>query len=102
LKLIHYDNTAKKGKSLKAWKYENMEVLRIRLAELTAQQDETPQPPPLPQGGEEGLLPVEQAKDDIDFFILAESHLGHRISLSDLKMLLRSENLSSQSLQMYS
>lgn len=76
-------------------------------AEPTVQQEETPQPPPPkpPEGIEEdGLLPDpdEQQKDEISFFTLPESHLGHFVPLTPLVMLCRTENLSLQFMQSYS
>ncbi len=70
------------------------------LPEPTAQQEEGPHVPP--HGGLEVPLPDRDAKVDRAFFTFFESHLGHFALRLKSKTFLSRENLSSQSLHMYS
>jgi hypothetical protein len=53
-------------------------------AEQTAQQEETPQPPPPKLGAwlEEGLSLFAQLKEEITFFTFTELQAGHSVLLS--------------------
>ncbi|GAB4489658.1 MAG: hypothetical protein OHK006_21600 [Thermodesulfovibrionales bacterium] len=78
----------------------------FKKAEPTAQQDETPQPPPENPREEDRswLLPesVEQQKDDMTFFTSFDEHFGQFVEDGQLPTRWSRENRSPHFVQIYS
>jgi hypothetical protein len=75
----------------------------MMFTEPTAQQDETPQPPPKPDAGATvSLPPAPQLKEDMTFFTFFDPQVLHLVEFSSWKILRRRENFLLQSWHIYS
>jgi len=81
-------------------------LLNDLISEPTVQQDETPQPPPLPlKGGcesEEAPPPGEQQKEESFFFTSFEPQPGQQVSFSEAPIFWSAANKVLHLIQIYS